>query len=85
MDQLKTDLSTTYGVSKNDIVTKTTFIIGHVSGALFGKSLHYIVEYILMPLPLTGFILPGLLTLMKFPHFKVEKVISQTAMEINTF
>ena len=86
VDQLKTDLSTTYGISKNDIITKTTFEMGHQKdGILFGKNLHYIVEYVLKPLPLTRFILPGLFTLVSFPRFKVKKVISLTAMEINTF
>ena len=50
VDRLKTDLSTTYDVSKNDIVTITTFeMVLH--GLLFGKRFHYIVDLIsLFPL-----------------------------------
>ena len=85
VDQLKTDLATNYDVSKNDIVTKTTFEMGHQKdGILIGKNLQHIVDFISL-FPLTRYIMPGLFTIMKFPHFKVKKIISQTAMEINAF
>ena len=85
VDQLKTDLSTTYGVSKNDIVTKTTFKFGHQKdGILFGKNMRKIVDFI-SSFPLTKPIITALLSIINFPRFKVKKVISQTAMEINNF
>ena len=85
VDQLKAHLSTTYGVSKNDIVAKTTFKMCHEKdGLLIGKELRKVVDFIPL-LPSTRFILAGLFTIMNFPHFKVEKIISQTAKEINTF
>ena len=85
MDQFKTDFSTNFGVSKNDIVSKTTFKLGHQKdGLIFGKNFHYIMDFTLL-FPLTRIMTTALLTIMNFPRFKVKKIITQTAIEINTF
>ena len=84
VDQIKTDLAAEYDVNKNDIVSKTTFKIGdQKEGFMFGKKFHCIMSYITI-FPLTGFMMASFLKNMNFPSFKVKKIISQSAVEIET-
>ena len=85
VDQIKTDLAAEYNVNKNDIVSRTTFKIGdQKEGFKFGKKFYCIMDYITI-FPLTGFMMASFLNNMNFPKFKVKKIISQSAVEIEAF
>ena len=90
MDQLKTDLSTTYDVGKNEIVTKTNFKFSMkdslkremLYGYYFKRKVLHCISY----LPLANYVTEMILQIFdrfsRINSFKIKKIISDNATEI---
>ena len=90
VDQLKTDLSTTYDVGKNEIVTKTNFKFSMkdslkreiLYGYYFKRKFLHCISY----LPLANYVTEMILQIFdrfsRINSFKIKKIISDNATEI---